>query len=65
MIKRVIEPEAMETINEAKDYDKVAKIYSFFMSKPVVDEVAKMLNNFLKNQEIKILDAGGVTELSQ
>lgn len=60
MIKRIVEPEIMETINEAEDYDKVAKFYSFFMSKPVIDEVTKKcLALAQKDKEIKILDVGG------
>jgi len=61
-MKRVTEPEVMGALEEAVDYSKTAKIYSFFMHKPIVDEAIRNLPCFkLEDEKIKILDVGGGT----
>ncbi len=65
MFERVLEKEIMETQIEAEDYDRIAKIYFLFMSRPVVKEIIKISKYFDKRKEINILDVGGAAEMFQ
>lgn len=58
-MKRILEPEAMDTMDEALGYDRMIKLYSFLINGPFVGRISKMIKRIEKNNgSPSLLDIG-------
>jgi ubiquinone/menaquinone biosynthesis C-methylase UbiE len=58
-MKRILEPEAMDTMDEALAYDRMIKLYSFYINGPFVKKISKIIKRKTKkNGSLSVLDIG-------
>jgi len=56
-MKRVLEPESMDIMEDALAYDSITRIYHFWMNRPQINLISKAISK-KKNDRLNVLDVG-------
>ena len=60
-MERTLEPEVMASLQEARAYEKIIRIYWYWMTRPIIKNTVKMICDIAKRKHSKpvvVLDIG-------